>query len=137
MVATRYLTCDDLVLFELNIDDYEILDRELRERKIAGRLDGRVGFDLGLDVGNFVIAQNLGELYTSDTGFIITREPLPVLRPHVAFVRTERLPPEDVVGSGFYAVLPNLVIEVLSPGNRQAEITAKIERYLSAGVPLL
>lgn len=136
MIATRRLTAADLALFDLNIDDYEILDGELRERKTVGRLHGRVGFDLGLRVGNYVLAQNLGELYTSDTAFIITREPLSVLRPDVAFVRAERLPAEDS-GSGFYGVVPDLVIEVLSPGNRQAEIGAKIERYLRAGVPLV
>ncbi len=136
MIATRHLTIADLALFELNIDDYEILDGELWERKAVGRLHGRVGFDLGLRVGNYVLAQDLGELYTSDTAFIITSEPLSVLRPDVAFVRAARLPSEDS-GSGFYAVVPDLVIEILSPGNRQAEITAKIERYLSAGVSLV
>lgn len=136
MIATRQLTASDLVLFELNIDDYEILNGELRERKTVGRLHGRVGFDIGLRIGNFVLAGNLGELYTSDTAFIIVPEPLSVLRPDVAFVRAERLPTEETE-SGFYAVVPDLVVEVLSPGNRQADITAKIERYLHAGVPLI
>ncbi len=136
MIATRRLTAADLALVELNIDDYEILDGELRERKSVGRLHGRVGFDLGLRVGNFVLARNLGELYTSDTAFIIMREPLSVLRPDGAFVRSERLPTGDIE-SGFYAVVPDLVVEVLSPGNRQAEITTKIERYLRAGVALV
>ena len=76
MIATRRVTAADLALFELNIDDYEILDGELWERKSVGRLHGRVGFDLGLRVGNIVLARNLGELYTSETAFIIVREPL-------------------------------------------------------------
>lgn len=136
MIATRQLTAADLVLFEINIDDYEILGGELWERKRVRRLHGRVGFDLGLRIGNFVVAGNLGELYTSDTAFIISQEPLSVLRPDVAFVRSERLP-TDATESGFYAVVPDLVIEVLSPGDRQAEISTKIERYLQAGVSLI
>lgn len=136
MIATRRLTAADLVLFELNIDDYEILDGELRERKTVGGLHGRVGFDIGWRIGNFVLARNLGELYTSATAFIIVSEPLSVLRPDVAFVKAERLPSE-VSWSSFYAVVPDLVVEVLPPGDRQAVLTKKIGRYLHAGVALV
>src|SRR5215207_6159333 len=136
MTATRLLTAADLALFELNIDDYEILKGTLLERKTVGGLHGRVGFDLGLRVGNFVLARNLGRLYTSDTGFVIENDPLSVLRPDVAFVRAERIYP-GLEERGFMAIVPDLVAQVLSPGDRSIDIAKKVERYRRAGIPIL
>lgn len=136
MIATKPVTVADLDLLELDIQDYEILDGVLWERKTLGRIHGRVGFDLAWDIGAFVKSGRLGELYTSDTNFIITKDPLSVLRPDIAFVRADRLRPEDL-DTGYYDMVPDLVVEVLSPRNRSADIARKIERYQGAGVPLI
>lgn len=136
MIATKPLTAADLDLLDFDIQDYEILDGMVWERKTLGRIDGRVGFRLGIRIGPFVELHRLGELYTSDTNLIITTDPLSVLRPDIAFVRTERLPPDDAE-SGYYAMVPDFVVEVLSPSNRQTYMMAKIERYFGVGVRLI
>ena len=136
MIATRRLTFADLALFELNIDDYEILKGMLRERKTVGGLHGRIGYGVGFSLGLHVIPNSLGRLYTSDTGFIVEDDPLSVLRPDVAFVRAERIYP-GLEERGFMAIVPDLVVEVLSPGDRSIDITKKVERYRRAGVPIL
>ena len=136
MTATRLLTAADLALFELNIDDYEILKGTLHERKTVGGLHGRIGYGVGFSVGLHVISNRLGRLYTSDSGFVIENDPLSVLRPDVAFVRAERIYP-GLEERGFMAIVPDLEVEVLSPGDRSIDIANKIERYRRAGVPIL
>jgi Uma2 family endonuclease len=136
MITTRQLTADDLALFELNIDDYEILKGTLLERKTVGGLHGRIGYGVGFSLGLHVIPNSLGRLYTSDTGFVIENDPLSVLRPDVAFVRAERIYP-GLEERGFMSIVPDLVVEVLSPGDRSPDIAKKIEEYRRASVAIL
>lgn len=136
VTTTKRLTPEDLILFELNADDFEILDGELKERKTVGGRHGRVGFGVGHLLELHVLPKNLGRLYTSDTGFVISEEPLTVLRPDVAFVREERILP-GMEDRAFMPLVPDLVVEVLSPGDRTVEIGAKIERCRRAQVPLV
>jgi len=136
VTITKRLTAADLILFELNADDFEILDGELKERKTGGGLHGRIGFGIGHHLGLHVFPHNLGRLYTSDTGFVIVEDPLTVLRPDVAFVREDRLRP-GMEDRGFMPLVPDLVVEVVSPGDRTIEIGAKDDQYRRAGVPLL
>ncbi len=64
------------------------------------------------------------------------KDPPSHLRPDLAFVRADRLRPEDL-DSGYYDIIPDLVVEVLSPSNRSADIADKVERYQRAGVQLI
>lgn len=80
----------------------------------------------------YVMHHKLGRVYTSDAGFILTRNPDTVLAPDVAFVRRERLP-GGRSPSGFLPFSPDLAVEILSPGDSIARTEAKIQRYLDAG----
>ncbi|MHB1424563.1 MAG: Uma2 family endonuclease [Gemmataceae bacterium] len=56
--------------------------------------------------------------------------------PDVSFISWERLPSEEVPNQGISRVVPNLTVEVLSPGNTKAEIDRKLRDYSLAGVEL-
>lgn len=57
--------------------------------------------------------------------------------PDVSFIRWERLPDTPLPRRPVPAVVPNLVVEVLSDGNTDAEMDAKLQAYLQAGVELV
>ena len=71
----------------------------------------------------------------TELGFELARDPDTVSAPDVAFIRRERIPPEEP--RGFWKGPPDLAIEVLSPDDRPSEIRAKVEEYLTRGVSLV
>lgn len=56
--------------------------------------------------------------------------------PDVSFISWERLPNDEVPNQGISRIVPNLAVEVLSPGNTKAEIDRKLRDYFLAGVEL-
>ncbi|SNS29837.1 Putative restriction endonuclease [Geodermatophilus pulveris] len=53
----------------------------------------------------------------------------------LAFVRADRVPDADT--SGFPALAPDLVVEVVSPSDRATQVTAEALEWLHAGVRLV
>ena len=56
--------------------------------------------------------------------------------PDVAFVRHEGLPP-PAERISYLRVVPDLVVEIRSPNDAEAEVRAKLSLYLEVGVPLV
>ena len=101
-----------------------------------GGKHGEVGTEFVRHLGNHVIPNDLGKVYTPDTGFYIQHEPLTIVAPDASFVRKDRLPPADE-REGYLDLMPDLVVEVVSPSESAADVEAKVARYLAAGVPLV
>ncbi len=57
--------------------------------------------------------------------------------PDVAFTSWERLPDRKVPIEAFPAVVPDLVVEVVSEGNTRTEMTNKRRDYFARGVKLI
>lgn len=68
-------------------------------------------------------------------GFVFGRDPDTVLAADIVFVQMDRLPPED--REGFIHVVPDLVVEVMSPSDTAERLDEKVQRYLAAGVHLV
>jgi Uma2 family endonuclease len=100
-----------------------------------GMRHGRVAMNLAHVLADHVRRRGLGQIYAAETGFHLARDPDTVRAPDVAFVAAARLPyPEP---SGYGNLAPDLVIEVLSPGDRPGETLGKLADWLDAGVRLL
>lgn len=56
--------------------------------------------------------------------------------PDVSFVRQERLP-SVTARRGFHEGAPDLAVEIVSPGDRPAQVAAAVRDYLAAGTPLV
>ncbi len=94
-------------------------------REIAGRLHGYLAMH--------VFPNQLGVVLSAETGFVLRKDT--VRAPDVAFIRKERIPsPRE---TGFCRVVPDLVVEVISPNDTTAFIEEKVSEWLSAGVPLV
>lgn len=135
MTTTKLVTADEL--FAMGEDaPYELIRGALREVTPTGGSHGWIGLRFGGRLGVFVDQHDLGAVYGAETGFVIEVNPDTVLAPDVAFVRSDRLPPEEV-DEKFVPIPPDLVLEVISPSNRRGEVEEKVRLYLEAGVRMV
>jgi Uma2 family endonuclease len=59
-----------------------------------------------------------------------------VLAPDAAFIRRERLPEGDLP-SGFCPIMPDLVVEVVSPNDSETAVREKVNEWLTGGVSVV
>jgi Uma2 family endonuclease len=76
----------------------------------------------------------LGHVVTNDSGVITERDPDTVRGADVAYYSYTRVPPGPFPRRAYLPVVPEIVFEVRSPGDRWREIEAKVHEYLQAGV---
>jgi len=129
------LTADDLLRSRIPDKRTELVRGQLIVREPAGSLHGRVAMNLGVELGVYVKRTGAGVLFAAETGFKLASDPDTVRAPDVAFIAGSRVPPPDT--RGYAALAPDLVVEVLSPGDRPGEVLAKVADWLSAGSRLV
>jgi len=110
----------------------ELVRGELRTMSPAG-------FDHGAIINNFaflltahVRANHLGTVLGAETGFRLSRNPDTVRGADVAFVAASRMPAAGRPTS-YWEGAPDLVVEVVSPGDTHEEVEEKVDEYLAAG----
>ena len=129
-VLERRITAQDL----LEMDDgghYELVDGCLVERNVSYE-SGRVITRITGAMDAAVHGGQLGELVDGETGMRLhPTDPDRTRRPDLAFISRERAPLED---TPFLFIAPELVVEVVSPGDREPEVQAKVREWLGYGV---
>lgn len=135
MVATHRLTIQEFEAMPLE-GSWELIDGELREVSPTAEESSNISAILVVLIGQYVLEHNLGRIYTADGGFVLFPDRATVRAPDVAFVRADRIPRGDA-RKRFARVVPDLVVEVLSPTDRPGAVVAKVELYREAGVPLI
>ncbi len=113
---------------------YDLIRGELIEMPPAGGAHGEIAAGVVGRLWAHVTTNDLGRVYTSETGFLLGRRPDVVLAPDAAFIRTERVPARQ---EGFYEVAPDLVVEVISPNDPAPYVQNKVMAFLDAGVRLV
>jgi Uma2 family endonuclease len=129
------MTADELLHLHLPNKSTELVRGVLVVREPPGSMHGRVAMRLGIELGNYAKQTGAGEVYAADTGFKIFTDPDTVRAPDVAFVTRDRRPPAEL--TAYAALAPDLVVEVLSPGDRPGEVLAKVGDWLNAGTRLV
>lgn len=133
-MATDLLITTADEFFEMRDDAYryELVNGVLKKTSPAGGEHGRIGLFLGAHLLMYVNDHNLGYVYGAETGFILTANRDTVLAPDVAFVSRGRA---ATIGDDrkFVPLAPDLVGEVLSPGDTYSETDVKIAQWLEAG----
>lgn len=115
---------------------FDLIRGEVFSMPPAGGEHGEININIVEVMAPFVRQHGLGRMYSSDTGFILSRNPDTVLSPDLSYVSTERLPPKEE-RRGFPEVAPDLVVEIISPSDTLSNATAKVMEYLDAGVRLV
>jgi Uma2 family endonuclease len=134
MVTAAQITAADLEAMP-DGEQFELVKGALREMSPPGGHHGWLQIELGTALNLFVKHHGLGRVY-GEAGFVIARDPDTVLAPDLAFVRASRVLPKDEQ-TGFLHQLPDLAIEIVSPGDRAGHVLEKVMTCLEAGVRLV
>jgi Uma2 family endonuclease len=129
-IIEKTMTADQLFALG-DIGPCELIRGELIHMSPTGYDHGRISSKIDRALGNFVESRKLGQVLTSEAGFLITQNPDTVRAPDVAFVRAERHPPGGQ--KKFFPGAPDLAVEVLSPDDRASEVNSKVQDWLDAG----
>ena len=133
MTVVTWMTADELLRLPDAGMRYELVEGELRTMSPSGARHGRVAAEI---VGSLIVhvkRQRIGAVYSSETGFRLSRQPDTVRAPDAAFVRSERV--VDTVG--FFDGPPDAAFEVVSPGDTYTEIEEKTLAWLRAGTKVV
>ncbi len=133
--AKKLLTADDLLAMPDNGMRRELIRGELFEMPPAGDDHGFVGEEISWRVGTHIRQRRLGRGRMAETGFWIERQPDTVRAPDYAYISYERMS-QRPQGRSFSEVIPDLVIEVVSPSDSARYVADKIRMWLDAGVRL-
>lgn len=111
----------------------ELIHGEVRDMTPASFDHGDITGALHTLIGYHVMTGDLGKVFSAETGFRLDDEQGPVVRaPDIAFVSNERLPKETPATFATFA--PDLVVETISPNDKQSDVSEKVLWWLSKGV---
>jgi Uma2 family endonuclease len=135
-VGARLLTADDLLRLYSQGVRGELIRGVLCETMPTGREHGQIVVNLAAELRAFVKPRRLGILTASDSGVWLERDPDTVREPDIAFFAAQKLPLDERV-RGYAEVVPDLVVEVASPGDGRREINGKARMWLKFGARLV
>lgn len=134
-MATSAWSVEDAEAALLSKDgpSYELVDGQLVERHVSYE-SSTVASLITVRLGAHVHTHKLGRLADSELGMRIFTDPMTTRRADVSFLARARVPRSD---QGFLRVPPDLVVQVVSPGDKASEIRSKTDEWLQAGVRLV
>jgi Uma2 family endonuclease len=102
----------------------ELVRGKVLEMNVPSPKHGKICMSIGRSIGNFVEEHDLGHVIGNDGVVVTERNPDTVRGPDVSFYSYARLP-KGPLSNGYLKIVPELVIEVLSPDDRWREVHAK------------
>jgi Uma2 family endonuclease len=134
VVSQRY-TPEDLLAMP-DSHRFDLVDGHLVERNM-GAESSWIALQINRYLGNYAETSQHGLVLGPDCGYqIFPDDPNRVRFPDGSFMRSGRLP-NDALPRGYIRVVPDLVLEVVSPNDLAWEVDLKVTEYLQAGVPLV
>jgi len=116
---------------------FELVRGALKEKPEMGFEANMLALELLRRLGNHVLPARLGFVTGMESGYqIFPHEPRRVRYPDGAFIRSGKLP-NNRPPRGHSKIVPDLVIEVISPNDLAEEVDERITDFLTAGVPLV
>ena len=116
----------------------ELVEGEIVEMSKPTIGHGVITMRLGVKIANHVDENNLGWVTAADTGFVLARNPggqATVRGLDIAFISKAKAP--DPLPFKLFELVPDLAVEVISPGNRTGDTHKKVRELLKAGTPLI
>jgi Uma2 family endonuclease len=133
-ITKTLLTAKDLAEMGEEGEFCELIDGELVKMSPSFLPEARVVRTVQRLLDNFVYPRQLGEIFGPALGYELTSHR--VRAPDVSFVNAEKLAaygnPQE-----FAKLVPDLVVEVISPEVKYGYLQRKIRDYFEAGVRLL
>ena len=136
VIGAKPLTADDLLRLYSEGVRGELIKGEFHETMSAGVTHGKVVINIAGELRSFVRPRQLGSLMGSDTGILLERDPDTVREPDIAYISAERMA-LGVDVPGYSKIVPDLVVEVVSPSDTPQEVNDKVGMWLSYGARLV
>ena len=134
--ATEHLITADEFLHMKEQEGAELVDGRIVEVPMGG-MSSWLGGELLFLIRSYLASNPMGWVFPQETGIAIWPDrPRHVRKPDLAFVRRGRLPggqPQH----GWTTVVPDLAVEVISPGDEAEDLEQKLREYREAGIPLI
>lgn len=132
----KLITADELLeLYSKGVRG-ELIQGVLCETMPAGGQHAKVAAIIISILMNFIRPQRLGTVAGTDAGILLDRSTNLVREPDVAFFSVNKLALDAVV-TGYYEMVPDLVVEIASPGDTNVQSHDKARMWLSFGVPMV
>ena len=94
---------------------------------------GEICVQIAYLLRRYLEGNDVGRVVGNDSAIITERNPDTVRGADVAFYSYDRVP-KGPLSNEYLSVAPDLVFEVLSPGDRRTDVLAKVAEYLACGV---
>ena len=134
--ATQLLTADDLLRLDAEGVRGELIRGVLHRMAPTGAEHAEIAGRLTYYLNALVIPSRLGRVATSDMGVRLERDPDTVREPDIGFTAAERLP-LDIRVRGYLEIVPDLVVEVVSPNDDLEEVRLKALMWRDHGARLV
>lgn len=128
-------TEEDLIRLGDQEDRLCELEDGILVEKPVGWYESMIAMLIGIEIGSYLKTHDLGKVLSSDGSLKIL--PGTVKIPDVSFISWGRWPKERLARRPIPALVPDLVVEVLSASNTQVEMDEKLAKYFRAGVRLV
>lgn len=142
LLERQYISANDFLLIAEDpaYSDrlIELVEGEIIEMPLPNGEHGEVLAILTIRIGHYVLERGLGRITTGDTGFVLARNPDgrdTVRGIDLAFISAATSPAP--LPRALLDFAPDLAVEVISPGNKAADIHHKIRQLLAAGTKLV
>lgn len=112
---------------------YELVKGEIVEMTPSGFEHGLITSKLHYFLSAYVYKKDLGVLTAAETGFKTGSDPDTVRAADIAFLSKEKMEKSSII-KGYSTIIPDLVVEVISPYDIYLDVEEKIAEWLSGGV---
>ena len=131
--AQALLTAEQYLITPTGAAPTELIGGRVVEMNMPGARHGEVCANIAYLLRRHLEDHDVGRVLANDSGIVTKRNPDSVRGANVSFYSYSRLP-KGPAPTGYPAVAPELVFEVLSPSDSWSEALAKAGEYLNAGV---
>jgi Uma2 family endonuclease len=136
-IANKQFTDADLLALPTGMGErYELINGELFTMPPAGNEHGFVADVISGEVYIYLKQNKIGIGLAAETGFYTRGDKRTVRAADYTFLRQEKIP-EGGLPKGFSDIVPDLVVEVVSPGDSASYMEQKTLEWLEFGVRLV
>lgn len=111
-------------------NNYELINGEIIQA-VSHPKSSNLAFRIGGFLFVYLSKNDIGRGLTADGGFVVGEERF---MPDVSFISYDKQPDEFESDNGYVPVVPDFVVEIISPTDRIREVMIKVGAYLHAGV---
>lgn len=133
IVETKLLTAEQFHALPSSLGPLELVRGEVVKVNVPGFRHGNICRRIAGALDRYLEQHDIGDFTTNDSGIVTERRPDSVRGPDIAYFSYERLPPDEDP-EAYPDVAPEIVWEVVSPGDSWTKVLDKVREYLLSNV---